>query len=233
MVKHAFMACGARNLCLTTLDFDKNTALSLYEEASQRILDSVQNPNRNSAICAAAAVVLSVYEVMSPTITNDMNHTAGARALIRECGWDAKTPGIGGSCFWTSVITELLSCLHFNSAMSWDPDAWGVDMNMDAPSSKIAGDEEFWIYRIVYICAKISNLRSSACHMQMNHQEANIHLNQRCQEWDKLTDLCERWREAVPRSMAPLSYIPFPDTSALPQFWYVFFLNALLDILAY
>lgn len=219
MIKSAFMACGARYLCLTTQDFDKGIASRLYEEASQHILESVQNPDRNSAMCAAAAVALNVYEVMCPTLMNRMNHTAGARALIKECGWDSRTPGVGRACFWTSIITELLHCLHFNWTISWHPDTWGVDMNMDDASSKIVGDEELWIYRIIYICAKISNFRSSPPQLQRDHQDNNIYLSSRCKEWDELTDLCDRWQEAIPRSMSPLSYISFSSQSALPQVW--------------
>ncbi|RJE17668.1 hypothetical protein PHISCL_09993 [Aspergillus sclerotialis] len=221
MVKNAFIACGARHLCLTTQDFGKGIASCFYEEASRYIFESIQNPDRNSSMCASAALALNVYEAMCPTLMNDMYHTAGARALIKECGWDARTPGVGRACFWISIITELLHCLHFSWIMSWDPDTWGVDINIDDASSKIVGDEESWIHRIIYICAKISNFRSSARQLQMDNQDHNVHLSKRCKEWDELTDLCNRWYEAIPRSMAPLSYIPVSSSSALPQVWLV------------
>lgn len=199
--------------------FNEDMAFYYYKEASQTILDSIQDPDRNSAMCAAAAVALSVYEMMCPSMTYRMNHTAGARALIKECGWDSRTPGLGGACFWFNISLELLSCLRSNWTMSWDPDTWGVNMNMEDASSKIVGDEELWAYRIIYICAKISNFRASTLQLQAGGPETETDLNQQCQEWDKYTDWCDQWDKALPRSMIPLSYVAFPCDSAFPELW--------------
>lgn len=199
--------------------FDEDIAFHLYEEASQNIINSLQNPVRSSEMCAAAAAALSVYEAMCPEMTHRMNHSAGARALIKECGWCARTPGLGGACFWFNISLELLKCLRFNWTTYWDPDTWGVNMNMDDASLKIVGDDELWIYRIIYICAKISNFRASTVQQQMSRPENELDPNQLCQEWDKYTNWCDRWQDAVPRSMMPLSYVTSPGNSPFPEIW--------------
>lgn len=219
MIKTAFMACGARQLHLVNSACEEGDSLYLYDEASQHLLGSLQNPDRDSAMCAAAAVVLNIYELMCSTIMFRMNHSAGARALLKECGWDGKTPGLGGICFWLNVSMELLCCLRFNWTMAWDPVTWGVDMDMDDASSKIVGDEELWIHRIIFICAKVSDFRSSAPHQQTDHPDNNLNLSQRCQQWNKLKGWCDRWQDAVPRSIKPLSNVAAPDNSAFPEVW--------------
>ena len=55
--------------------------------------------------CAATAVVLNVYEIMSEKPTQRMSHIAGARALIRECGWNARSTGLGAACFVSTFAT--------------------------------------------------------------------------------------------------------------------------------
>ena len=219
MIKNTFKACGVRHLYLTTLMFNEDMTFHLYDEASQNIINSLQHPVRDSEMCAAAAVALNAYEAMCPTMTHGMNHSAGARALIKECGWGARTPGLGGACFWFNISLELLNCLRFNWKMSWDPDTWGVDMSMDNASLKIVGDDELWIYRIIYTCAKISDFRASTVQQQVGHPENELNLNERFQEWDKYNNWCDLWQESVPRSMMPLSYVASPGNSAFPEIW--------------
>ena len=77
-------------------------ALFYYDTATTQLLRSLQNPERDTAECAATAVVLNVYEIMSEKPTQRMSHIAGARALIRECGWSARSTGLGAACFVSS-----------------------------------------------------------------------------------------------------------------------------------
>ena len=74
-------------------------ALFYYDTATTQLLRSLQNPERDTVECAATAVVLNVYEIMSEKPTQRMSHIAGARALIRECGWSARSTGLGAACF--------------------------------------------------------------------------------------------------------------------------------------
>lgn len=139
MLLNAFLACGVKHLTLVDgVSYKDDKALYYYDTATTQLLRNLQNPERNTAECATTAVVLNVYEIMSEKPAARIHHIAGARALIRECKWDAKSTGIGAACFWLNVGMEILSCLTFNWATAWDPDLWGVDpeelMNMTADS---------------------------------------------------------------------------------------------------
>lgn len=137
MLLNAFLACGVKHLTLVDSGIYKDDkALHYYDTATTQLLRNLQNPERNTAECATTAVVLNVYEIMSEKPAARIHHIAGARALIRECKWNAKSTGIGAACFWLNVGMEILSCLASNWATAWDPDHWGIDpeelMNMTA-----------------------------------------------------------------------------------------------------
>ncbi|CAK7264631.1 hypothetical protein SEPCBS119000_001096 [Sporothrix epigloea] len=127
MILDAILACGVKHLTLVNKAYKDNEALFYYNTATTQLLRSLQNPDRDIVECATTAVVLNVYEIMSEKPNNRMSHIAGARALIRECGWNAQSKGIGAACFWLNIGMEVLNCLAFNFATAWKPEDWGVD----------------------------------------------------------------------------------------------------------
>ncbi|EAW12975.1 Zn(II)2Cys6 transcription factor domain-containing protein [Aspergillus clavatus NRRL 1] len=221
MLLKAFMACGARHLYLVNSAYGEEKASYFHDMASQDLLGSLRDPDRDSALCATTAVVLNVYELMSSRSIHDMNHIAGARALIKECHWDAKSPGLGGACFWLNVSMELLICMRFNWSLAWEPDTWGLDMNMDAAEPRVAGDEEMWTHRIVYICAKVADFRSLVSQTRgLNSRRSD----QQHREWNTYSDWCDQWAKAAPRSMMPLGYLHPWETSSkshFPEIWLI------------
>ncbi|EZF32236.1 hypothetical protein H109_06763 [Trichophyton interdigitale MR816] len=224
MLLNALLACGARHLHLVNATYKEEKALFYYNSATQDLLRYLQNPNRDSALSATTAVVLNVYEVMSTNASQRMNHIAGARALIKECHWDGRSTGVGGACFWLNVGMELLSCLHYNWKLAWDPDTWGVDMSM-VPAESIVGNEELWTHRIVYICAKVANYRTTA-HQPLVHerQSHETDVNRESDEWNKMKAWCDEWERCIPRSMRPLGYLqPWQSKtkSSFPEVWLV------------
>ncbi|OAX83315.1 hypothetical protein ACJ72_02315 [Emergomyces africanus] len=219
MLLNAFMACGARHLFLVNPSYGEEKALYYYNTSTRDLLSCLQNPNRDTVLCATTAVILNVYEIMCEKAMQRMNHIAGARALIKECRWDAKSVGIGGACFWLNVGMELLSCLHFNWRMAWDPDTWDIDMNMTASQNNITGNEELWTHRMVYICAKIANFRSTIPQFQDQDRNAqDMRLRQRVQEWNTYKGWCDEWATCVPRSMLPLGYLQPWQTNSKSSF---------------
>ncbi|KAF2275557.1 uncharacterized protein EI97DRAFT_64083 [Westerdykella ornata] len=217
MLLNAFLACGARHLALVNPKYNEDKALHYYDTATTYLLSSLQDPNRNSVICATTAVILNVYEIMCERALQRMNHIAGARALIKECGWNARSTGIGAACFWLNVGMELLSCLHFNWQVAWHPDEWGVDMDFSRETEP--GHEEIWTYRIVYIVAKIANFRAT-----VPRNSEQMRAPERCNEWKHLKDLADSWNERVPRTMHPMAYLYPGETlsgSAFPEVWLI------------
>jgi hypothetical protein len=222
MLLNAFLACGARHLSLVNPAFHEDKALHYYDTATRDLLRSLQNPNRDTIICATAAVILNVYEVMTERALQRMNHIAGARALIKECGWNARSAGIGAACFWLNVGMELLSCLHFNWQVAWNPDDWGLDMTMEKDTR--AGQEEQWTYKILYISAKVANFRASIPRFQdANPQAQQMRMRDRNNQWEKLLDMCNTWNECIPRTMHPAAYLPSHNTSksSFPEVWII------------
>jgi hypothetical protein len=226
MLKHAILACGVRHLTLVNSQYPDEQALDYYNTATQMLLKSLQDPDRDSVLCATTATILNVYEVMSEKALQRMNHIAGARALIKECRWNATTTGIGSACFWLNVGLEMFSCLHFNWGVAWDPDTWGVDMTMNPQQFASQGNtEEDWCHKMLYILAKITNFRSSVPKFQEQTAHAeNIRLHTRHQQWLTLKQYCEKWDRCVPQTMNPMAYVPTYLTrskSAFPEVWLI------------
>ncbi|GKT85715.1 C6 zinc finger domain-containing protein [Colletotrichum tofieldiae] len=236
MLLNAFLACGVKHLTLVNPAYQDDKALFYYDTATTQLLRSLQNPDRNTGECATTAVVLNVYEIMSEKPAQRMNHIAGARALIRECKWDAKSSGIGAACFWLNIGMEVLSCLAFNWQTSWDPDQWGLDMDFAADGAAAAaaarsasgdgfGQEELWVHRILYIVAKIANFRATIPRFQEpSPHDEQIRLGNRLAQWQDLKRLCDKWNNACPRTMHPFGYLYPSQTnskSAFPNVWLI------------
>ncbi|KAK2041925.1 hypothetical protein LZ31DRAFT_471442 [Colletotrichum somersetense] len=237
MLLNAFLACGVKHLTLVNPAYKDDKALFYYDTATTQLLRSLQNPDRNMGECATTAVVLNVYEIMSEKPAQRMNHIAGARALIRECKWDAKSSGIGAACFWLNIGMEVLSCLAFNWQTSWDPDQWGLNMDFAADTGAAVaaatrsasgdgfGQEELWVQRILYIVAKIANFRATIPRFQEpSPHDEQIRLGNRLAQWQDLKRLCDRWNNACPRTMHPFGYLYPSQTnskSAFPNVWLI------------
>ncbi|KAM3069452.1 hypothetical protein ACMFMF_008669 [Clarireedia jacksonii] len=223
MLLNAFLACGARHLTLVNPIYHEDKALYYYDTATTQLLRSLQNPDRDTVICATTAVILNVYEIMSERAMQRMNHIAGARALIKECGWNARSTGVGAACFWLNVGMELLSCLHFNWQIAWEPDQWGVDMDFSRELG--IGREEVWVHRMLYIVGKIANFRASIPRFQeASPHDEQIRLQTRYAEWQRLKSLCDSWNSSIPRTMHPMAYLhPSQATSksSFPEVWLI------------
>jgi hypothetical protein len=221
MLLNAFLACGARHLTLVNPMYHEDKALYYYDTATTQLLRCLQNPERDTVMCATTAVILNVYEIMSEKAMQRMNHIAGARALIKECGWSARSTGIGAACFWLNVGMELLSCLHFNWQVAWEPDQWGVDMDFHREDP--VGNEELWVHRMLYIVGKIANFRASIPRFkEPSPQDEQARVRNRFNEWQKLKALCDSWNSKTPRTMHPMAYLYPTQTatkSAFPEVW--------------
>ncbi|QIW99355.1 hypothetical protein AMS68_004873 [Peltaster fructicola] len=223
MLLHAFLACGAKHLTLVNPAYSVEKALHHYDTATRYLLKNLQNPNRDTVICATTAVILNVYEVMSERPMQRMNHIAGARALIKECGWSARASGIGAACFWLNVGLEVMSCLHFNWQVAWDPDDWGIDLNLTREVHN--GMEESWTHKMLYITGKICNLRATAPRDVLPDATAEqARRQQRYNEWTRLKAMADTWNDCIPRTMHPMAYVYPANTgskSAFPEVWLV------------
>ncbi|CAG7942785.1 unnamed protein product [Penicillium salamii] len=195
----AFVASGANHRSLHDPSWPVELALAFSQDATEALLSAVHDPSRDSVLCATVALVLGFTASMSPHSMRWENHIAGSRALIRECGWTAKTPGLGGACFRISMSAELLSCLRYNWELSWNPDTWGVDIDMEHAQASIGGNHDLWHHRILYICAKVSMLRASL--RQCRALPDDVARSSQLSRW------CDEWEKSIPRSLVPLGYL--------------------------
>ncbi|KAL1885344.1 hypothetical protein Cpir12675_006987 [Ceratocystis pirilliformis] len=248
MLLNACLACGAMHLTLVNPSYSQTKALSYYNTATTQLLRSLQNPERDPAESATTAVVLNVYEIMFGEPTQTTTHVVGARALIRECKWNAQSTGVGSACFWLNVKMEVLDSLLSNYKLSWDPDQWGVDMGFTVPKTSSLqsttattmggpkseeeknaarqhvkdlvniGNEEVWVHRILYIVAKIANFRVGLINQEDNLQNEQLHIGTNLKKWHELKKICDNWNLASPQTFRPLGYLYTSQTSTLSAF---------------
>lgn len=224
MLRYAILACGARHLTQVNSAYPESIALGYYRNASRSLLKYLTADERNSSLCAVTAVILNIYEVMTEKLLTRMNHIAGARALIKECRWNASSTGIGAACFWINVWLELAFCLQANWGVPWDPDTWAIDMAM-RPQSMMASEEQ-WTRKMCWILSKINNFRSKtkSSHHNTDLKTAEGFLQQRYQQWLGLRQFCARWDLCAPPTMHAMAYVPTHITTSdshFPEVWYI------------
>ncbi|KAH7171442.1 hypothetical protein EDB81DRAFT_837902 [Dactylonectria macrodidyma] len=226
MLLNAFLACGVKHLALRSPE-ENGKALSYYNTATSQLLRSLQNPDRNMAECATTAVILNVYEIMSEKPTHRMRHIGGARALILECGWDARSTGIGAACFWQNITMELLICVSENWQTKWNPDDWGLDFDFfrEGEDQMVMESDEVFVHRILFVITKIVNFRATATNFDTAppHDDQIWH-RERLSQWQELKRLCDRWNIRSPRTMRPYGYMKPSKSrgdSAFPCIWMI------------
>ncbi|PTD06512.1 hypothetical protein FCULG_00006744 [Fusarium culmorum] len=225
MLFNALLACGVKHASLMSRE-NHDKALFYYNTATTQLLRSLQNPDRNTAECATTAIVLNVYEIMSEKPAHRMSHIAGSRALVRECGWDARSNGIGSACFWLNIGIEVLNCLAANWQTTWSPDEWGIDFpDSDNHQHKEDGDEQTWVHRALYVVAKVTNFRATAGQFDsMSSQAEQNWVGNRLSQWYELKKLCDGWNTRCPRAMHPFGYVKAVDStgnSVFPRIWMI------------
>ncbi|KHN99345.1 C6 zinc finger domain-containing protein [Metarhizium album ARSEF 1941] len=225
---NSLMACGAKHLSLSKPELE-DRATGLYNTATAQLVRMLQNPERNIVDCTTASILLNAYEAMSHKPMHKMSHMVGARALIRECGWNAASTGIPASCFWLSIGMEVLSCLSMNWMVTWHPDDWGLDLDWSHDNDlgdgdgNGDGDSQTWVHRSFYILAKVVNFRATSLtyHSSDPHKHQS-RLSDRLTEWQALKQLCDDWNNCSPRSMRPVGYLArsgSSEPSVFPKFW--------------
>ncbi|KAF4341118.1 regulatory for the arginine catabolic pathway [Fusarium beomiforme] len=225
MLLNALLACGVKHTSLATSG-NHDKALFYYNTATTQLLRSLQNPDRNTAECATTAIVLNVYEIMCEKPVQRMSHIAGSRALVRECGWDARSTGIGLACFWLNIGIEVLNCLATNWQTTWSPDEWGMDhVHRNNTQDNEDEDEQTWVHRALYIIAKVANFRATASRSDdISPQDEKMWVRNRLRQWHELRRLCEGWNTHCPRRMRPFGYVkaePLTGKSLFPGIWMI------------
>ncbi|GJN79228.1 hypothetical protein PLIIFM63780_002741 [Purpureocillium lilacinum] len=247
---NALLACGAKHLSFGAdrsagvnpdpePELLGNTAAWYYNAATMMLVRQLQNRDCDVAECAVTSLVLHVYEVMAG---QHLSHGAGARLLIRNLEWDARSragkdkskgkgkgkdggEGVGAACFWLSVGMEVLQCLEHKWVLTWDPDEWGLESEwaMADGSDDMEAGQELWMHRALYVVAKVVNFRAtSSLYIDTDPHDQQARLRSELAVWQDLKRLCDRWNDLCPRSMRPVAYLPLgaaKQESSFPRFW--------------
>jgi hypothetical protein len=244
MLLNALLACGARQLSSLGSPDDEDGA-PYYDAATALLRRKLQDPDCNSHECAVASVLLDVYGIMEDSELV-MDRLVDTRSLIRRCGWDAASGGIGASCFWVNICLEVLSCICSGQQTACDPDQWELNLEFvqetsGSSSQSVVGndelansrrnvgshtlndgaDEEIWLQRIFYVLAKVANFHADTSQPQgpFPHDE-QVRQQRRLSEWNRLKAMCDAWNRKCPRSMRPYGYSPTPSAKSLfPNVW--------------
>ncbi|KAL2831881.1 hypothetical protein BJY01DRAFT_226357 [Aspergillus pseudoustus] len=214
MLYAAFAACAGS---------PSEDGMRLYNTAVQMLHESLSDPLRDSALCAATAVAVEVAEmlVLGPIEAQRPRAENAARSLIRECRWSPRSQGLGKACSWMSIVMELLDCLASHRALVWDPENWGVDVNFGQAQPSVSGSEETWTQRIIYICAKAAGYWIAS--LQAGQKPGgNTDINQKLQEWNLYNSWCDRWIALASRSLLPIGELQSWQANhhtVFPQIW--------------
>ena len=213
MLLYAVLSCGACHLSLVNKYYAHSTSQDLYDKAVSTLFRQLQDPSRDIYLCAITALVLNAFELMTEEALQKMNHIAGARALVKECGWDANSSGMAVGCFWFSIATEILNCAVYNWTTGWNPNEWGFRLEKtrsDVKPMENTRTADEWIYAILHILARIINhsLMQSLVHEEWDADAGT--------SWESLEHLCSWWWRSIPHELRPLMNSEKSATSSFP-----------------
>ena len=205
MLLYAVLACGACHLSLVNDHYARSISQDLYGKATGTLLRKLQNPHRNTCLCAITSLVLNVFEMMTEPALQKMNRIAAARALVKDCCWNASSSGTAVGCFWFSISTTLLNCVIYKWTIPWNPDEWGYRLGntrSDVKPMKNTRTADEWVHAILYILARIINY--------------SLTTRKLLTRWESLEHLCSWWWSSVPQELQPLLNSERSATSSFP-----------------
>ena len=213
MLLYAVLACGACHLSFVNDQHAHSTSQDLYGKATGTLHGQLQNPDRNTCLCAITSLVLNVFEMMTEQALQKMNHIAEARALVKDCRWNASSSGTAAGCFWFSISTALLNCAIYNCTIPWNPDEWGYRLGKTRSDVKpMARTADEWVHAILYILARIINY-SLTTRQALVPEDRDADAGT---SWESLEHLCYWWRSSVPEELQPLLNSERSSTSSFP-----------------
>ena len=216
MMLKAVLACGACHISMVNSRYSIETAQRYYDEATGMLLKTLIIPQRNLSLCTLAALILNVYETMTERALQKMNHIAGARALVRECGWDAESVGIAAACFWLNVTTEILNCVLYKWSLAWHVEAWNYGLHDQIQAGKVIylRTREDWAHAAVYILARAVDFWAL---QHYKTEESHVSL----EAWEKLNQIRAWWQVSCPPDFQGLTSggSLIEKASSFPEIW--------------
>jgi hypothetical protein len=80
-------------------------------------------------------------------------------------------------------------------------------------------DEQTWVYRALYIVAKVTNFRAGATKSDdMNPSDEQSWIGNRLSQWYELKRLSDSWNTRCPRIMQPIGYVKAGRSASMSMF---------------
>ncbi|PCD21388.1 hypothetical protein AU210_016353 [Fusarium oxysporum f. sp. radicis-cucumerinum] len=193
VLKHAsesLMVLNAVFACATVTSGEIEKSLFSYDYATEHLSEASRETVRNSAKCAVASIVLSIYETKRGEYEQSLRRIGNSRAFMQECQWNAESTGFGLACFWLNIEIEVNNCLATNRQTVWSPDELGmVPLSVD----KNEHTEQIWAQSTLCVLAEVVNFRAGATRSENagpQHEQTWAGL---CLQWRKCATLHNFW----------------------------------------
>lgn len=213
----ACLAYASNVLCLRG-----NLAYEVYErfhgEAIAALIPllSPQYEAHDYEVLLATTVILRMSEQFTELSEDGLYHLQGANSLFAMAGdqWSPACTGLKGAAFWTYLRESIRICFLNEQACPFD-----LGMINERFQETSTTTEETWANQITYLMAQLC----SAC---WSHEDPTARALMRRNVRARL----EEWRESVPESFKPWSFIrdkyqAFPSMKFLAP-WHGRFTNS-------
>ena len=201
MLLYAVLACGA---CHPSLAYDEHahSLIQGFYDKATGTLRQLQNSHRDKYLCTVTTLVLSVFEMMTEKALQKTTQFARARALVKDCGWNARSSGTAAGCFWFSVSTDLLNCIIYDRITAQSPDEWDYRLesgDSDTNPKENARTPDDWVHSILYILAQITRYRNTVTQPDVLADSDAV------TSWENLEHMCMWWRKSIPHALEPIN----------------------------
>jgi hypothetical protein len=211
---NALLACGARQLSFKAPEL-KEKARHYYNTAVRTLFRKGGDAGQDLSERAIASVILYAYEIMSTRSLDHVNDINAPGELLRKCGWNSRSRGTAGACFWLNNWVQVLKSLAFRSQVgSGELSELIGEESLGAAGEAVYSHEEGWVRRMLSILAAVANFRASmhATLKDCNSRDMS-NVGERLIEWQGLKRLCDDWHETCPRTMHPLVHLRASQSS--------------------
>ncbi|KAH7324985.1 hypothetical protein B0I35DRAFT_173183 [Stachybotrys elegans] len=204
---NALLACGARQLSFKAPEL-KEKAGHYYNTAVRTLFRKGGAAGQDLSERAIASVILYAYEVMWTRSLDYVNDANAPGELLRKCGWNSRSRGTAGACFWLNNWVQVLKCLAFRSQVGGSGPCDWLDGEELGAGETVYGQEDGWVRRMLSILAAVANFRASvhAASGGLKSRDMSA-VGERLVEWQGLKRLCDDWHETCPKSMHPLVHL--------------------------
>ncbi|KAL4924226.1 uncharacterized protein BDV17DRAFT_221255 [Aspergillus undulatus] len=204
MVLKAVLALSARHSAIMSgsNDWEASEYHSQCADLLIRALSKAEDSYDDNLLITV--VILRMYEELERA-TDEKCHWLGSTRLLNTMSKAASSGGLAEAVSWQFLRQAIYACLVEYQPMHLDLE------NYEHSSVFRRRDDTAYANRIIYLCAKIIQLRSAPTYSFDEH------------DWQYLSDCVEQWYRNKPISWQPLKYqeANAAEDKPFPEIWLV------------